>query len=109
MRARVERLRPDLLELAEAEVPRAVRPRRGRTRFAQPAIYCASLAGCALCEATRPHLHAGHSMGEIAALAAAGALSDEDGLRLVAVRGRLMDEAADDGARGGMLAVLGCG
>ena len=43
----------------------------------------------------------GHSLGEITALVAAGALDAPDGLRLVAARGRLMDEASE----GGMLAV----
>ena len=53
-----------------------------------------------------PAYVAGHSMGEFSALVAAGALSFEDGLRLVRERGRLMKQA---GARspGGMAAVLG--
>ncbi|MDA8268814.1 MAG: ACP S-malonyltransferase [Actinomycetota bacterium] len=53
-----------------------------------------------------PMLCAGHSLGEYTALAAAGALGFEDGVRLVAERGAAMHEAAD--ARPGtMAAVLG--
>jgi [acyl-carrier-protein] S-malonyltransferase len=77
------------------------------TRFAQPAVFLASLAGWrALTYAgIEPYAFAGHSLGEIAALTAAGALEAEDALRLVVLRGRLMDEIATT-AHGGMLAVL---
>ncbi len=106
-REHVAALRPDLLELASeliGEDPFA-RASEG-TRYAQPAIYCAQIARYERAGRPRATLHAGHSLGEIAALATAGALDETDGLRLAVERGQLMDEAA---ARtpGGMLAV-GC-
>ena len=51
---------------------------------------------------------AGHSLGEIGALVAAGRpRASDDGLRVVSERGRLMQEAAEAAGDGGMLAVLG--
>jgi [acyl-carrier-protein] S-malonyltransferase len=107
MREQVERHRPDLLELARSEVSDDLFERADEgTRFAQPAIFCAALAGYeVLSERYEPDLMAGHSLGEISALVAAGALDAEDGLRLVAARGRLMQEAAEQTGDGGMLAV----
>ncbi len=105
MRETVERRRPDLLELAAEIVGEDPFARVGEgTRFDQPAIYCASLAGLAELGGERADFFAGHSMGEIAALVAAGALSERDGLAVVAERGRLMDAASRE-AGGGMLAV----
>jgi [acyl-carrier-protein] S-malonyltransferase len=106
MREQVERHRPDLLELALSEVGDDLFERADEgTRWAQPAIFCAALAGFELLrDRVEPDLMAGHSLGEIAALTAAGALTAEDGFRLVAARGRLMQEAAERGD-GGMLAV----
>jgi [acyl-carrier-protein] S-malonyltransferase len=107
MREQVERHRPDLLEIARAEVGDDLFERADEgTRWAQPAIFCAALAGFdVLRDRVEPDLMAGHSLGEIAALAAADALTAEDGLRLVAARGRLMQEAAEHAADGGMTAV----
>ena len=107
MREQVEAHRPDLLELAYAEVSDDLFERAADgTRWAQPAIFCAALAGYeALKDRFEPALMAGHSLGEISALVAAGALAAEDGLRLVAARGRLMQEAAEQTGDGGMLAV----
>lgn len=54
----------------------------------------------------RPRWMAGHSLGEYTALTCAGALAFEDAVRLVAERGRLMQEAIAPGA-GAMAAILG--
>ncbi|RKR91955.1 amino acid adenylation domain-containing protein/natural product biosynthesis luciferase-like monooxygenase protein [Micromonospora pisi] len=75
------------------------------TDVAQPALFAFQTALTRLWRSfgVTPHVVAGHSVGEYAALAAAGALSIEDGLRLTGVRGRLMREYAEPGA---MVAVL---
>ena len=106
MRELVERKRPDLIELAADTVGDDPFERVDEgTRWAQPAIFCAALAGWeTLRDELRPAALAGHSLGEITALAAARALSDADALRLVAARGRLMQDADSEG---GMLAVRG--
>jgi [acyl-carrier-protein] S-malonyltransferase len=82
------------------------------TRQTQPCLVAASIACLRALEealATRgerlaPARAAGHSVGEYAALVAAGVLSLADAVRLVARRGELMADAAIDG---GMLAVIG--
>ena len=105
MRESVERARPDLLELALAEVGEDLFERAADgTRWAQPAIFCAALAGHAEL-GIEADVMAGHSLGEITALVAAGAIGDADGLRLVAARGRFMQEAAEETGDGGMTAV----
>jgi [acyl-carrier-protein] S-malonyltransferase len=77
------------------------------TRFAQPAIYCASIAGwLARPDSVQPVAFAGHSLGELSALVAAGALDQAAGLRLAVRRGTLMADACD-GQEQSMLAVLG--
>lgn len=105
MRETVEAQRPDLLELALEEVgPDLFERAADGTRWAQPAIFCASLAGFRELD-EKADIMAGHSLGEITALVAAEAIGAEDGLRLVAARGRLMQEAADETGDGSMTAV----
>ena len=110
MRDDVLRERPELLDLAIEMVGEDPFPRAGEgTNFAQPAIFCASLAGWHALGRPRGDLMAGHSLGELAALVAAGALDERDALGLVALRGRLMHEAGLRAGDGGMVAVLGRG
>lgn len=105
MAATVAELRPDLAERVTGVVGEDPFARvADGTRFAQPAIFCAAIAGFERLGRPDADLYAGHSLGEITALVAAGALSEEDGLRIVAERGRLMDRAAVE-TPGGMLAV----
>lgn len=102
----VTKLRPDLLELAAELVGEDPFEHMSEgTAYAQPAVYCASIAGYEQLGRPTADYFAGHSLGEIGALAAAGAINDADGLRIVAARGRVMDEAARSGEPGGMLAV----
>jgi [acyl-carrier-protein] S-malonyltransferase len=95
----------DLTETLRTASPDELR----QTYIAQPAIFCVSVAALRALEAVgvpRPAYVAGHSLGEFSALVAAGALSFEAGLLLVARRAEAMQRAAD--ARpGSMSSVLG--
>lgn len=79
-----------------------------RTDVAQPALFALSLAitDAARERGLRPSFVAGHSLGEYTAAVAAGALSVEDGMQLVSLRGRLMNEAQTE-RPGAMAAVIG--
>lgn len=78
------------------------------TAVAQPLIVAASLVSYAavVAASSGDHGAAGHSVGEIAALVAAGVLSDNDGMSLVGLRGRAMATAAA-AEQTGMSAVIG--
>jgi [acyl-carrier-protein] S-malonyltransferase len=80
-----------------------------QTQNTQPAMLAAGVAVWEVwCKhsAIRPDWMAGHSLGEYTALVCSGALSFEDGIKLVAERGRLMQEAVPAGV-GAMAAILG--
>ena len=76
------------------------------TRVTQPAIFLHS-AALALCGGVgKADMAAGHSLGEFSALVAAGAISFEDGLKLVAARASAMQKCCE-AVPGGMAAVIG--
>jgi [acyl-carrier-protein] S-malonyltransferase len=81
-----------------------------KTENAQPGIFFVSWVAFQLLKERVPSLQfeatAGLSLGEFTALTAAGAMSFEDGLRVVRQRGRFMQEACD-ATMGGMAAVIG--
>lgn len=96
----------DLLKVC-AEGPKE---RLDSTAVSQPAIYVSSLAALEKLKAEQPDVEAdvaaGLSLGEYTALAYAGALSFEDGVRLVKLRGESM-QAAADAKPSGMVSVIG--
>ena len=81
-----------------------------KTENAQPGIFLVSWVAFQLLKEHAPSLKfdatAGLSLGEFTALTAAGAMSFEDGLRVVRQRGKFMQEACE-ATRGGMAAVIG--
>jgi malonyl CoA-acyl carrier protein transacylase len=106
--ARVATALPALLDLAGELIGEDCFALAGEsTRFAQPAIFLSSLAAfLELEDANAALAFAGHSLGELSALAAAGALRWEDALELVVLRGALMDESGRSSGDGSMLALL---
>lgn len=79
-----------------------------QTKYTQPAIFVHSIAVLELLKqkSILPEASAGHSLGEYSALVAAGALSFEDGLGLVKIRGELMQQAGIEQS-GTMAAIIG--
>lgn len=77
-----------------------------QTKVTQPAVFLHSVVS-ALCLGAdfRPDMVAGHSLGELSALAACGALTFDDGLRLVAARAKAMQKACE-ACPGTMAAVI---
>ena len=74
------------------------------TRVTQPAIFIHS-AILALSQQQKPDMVAGHSLGEFSALVAAGALSFEDGLKLVSLRAQAMQKCCES-TPGSMAAII---
>lgn len=80
-----------------------------QTQNTQPAMLAAGVAVWEVWRkqsAIKPHWMAGHSLGEYTALVCSSAISFEDAIKLVAVRGQLMQEAVPPGV-GSMAAILG--
>jgi len=83
--------------------------RLNQTEITQPLLLTASTALWRVWHSVggaKPAMLAGHSLGEYSALVAAGALAFPDAVALVALRGRLMQEAVPEG-QGAMAAILG--
>jgi [acyl-carrier-protein] S-malonyltransferase len=77
-----------------------------QTRNTQPAIFLHSIVLSKLYKGSPAAMAAGHSLGEYSALVYAGALTFEDGLKIVRLRGELMQQAAVE-QQGTMAAVVG--
>jgi [acyl-carrier-protein] S-malonyltransferase len=77
-----------------------------QTKNTQPAIFVHSMAAYGLLKDADAGMVAGHSLGEYSALVAAGALTFDDALRLVRLRGELMQKAGEE-QPGTMAAVVG--
>lgn len=78
-----------------------------QTKVTQPAVFLHSvISTLCLGEDFAPAMVAGHSLGELSALVAAGALSFEDGVKLVSARAIAMQKACE-AASGTMAAVIG--
>jgi len=85
-------------------------PELTKTEHAQPGIFLVSWVAFELLKERLPslsfHATAGLSLGEFTALTAAGALTFDDGLKVVRQRGRFMQEACA-ATQGGMAAIIG--
>ena len=78
-----------------------------QTKVTQPAVFLHSVVlARVLGDSFKPDMAAGHSLGEFSALVATGALSFEDGLRLVSARARAMQKACE-AEPSSMAAILG--
>jgi [acyl-carrier-protein] S-malonyltransferase len=77
-----------------------------QTRNTQPAIFVHSVMVATILKPPDIRMAAGHSLGEYSALVVAGAMSFEDGLALVRLRGELMQRAGEE-RKGTMAAIVG--
>ena len=78
-----------------------------QTKVTQPAVFIHSVILSQNVDNFKPNMVAGHSLGEFSALTAAGALSFEDGLRLVHIRALAMQKACEI-QPSTMAAIIGC-
>lgn len=77
-----------------------------QTKVTQPAVFLHSVITALCMDDSQPDMVAGHSLGEFSALVAAGALTFEDGLRLVYARAMAMQKACE-AAPSTMAAIIG--
>jgi [acyl-carrier-protein] S-malonyltransferase len=77
-----------------------------QTKNTQPAIFLHSMVVARARKGASPSMAAGHSLGEYSALVVAGVIGFEDALRLVRLRGELMQQAGEE-QRGTMAAIVG--
>jgi len=77
-----------------------------QTKITQPAVFLHSVILAKTMDDFNPSMVAGHSLGEISALTAAGVLSFEDGLKLVSIRAQAMQKACEQNPST-MAAILG--
>lgn len=103
---RAEEIRPGTIEQCFFGKKEELR----ETKNTQPCLYCTSLAAAAALEEAGIYSQAlaGFSLGEVSALAFSGAVSAEDGFRLVCTRANLMQDASEQ-EQSSMAAVLGMG
>lgn len=66
-----------------------------QTNVTQPAVFLHAVIAYKTLEGARPHMVAGHSLGEFSALVANGVLTFEDALRLVSIRAKAMQKACE--------------
>jgi malonyl CoA-acyl carrier protein transacylase len=103
---RAEEIRPGTIEQCFFGKKEELR----ETKNTQPCLYCTSLAAAAALEEAGIYSQAlaGFSLGEVSALAFSGAVSAEDGFRLVCTRANRMQDASEQ-EQSSMAAVLGMG
>lgn len=77
-----------------------------QTKTTQPAIFVCSIVLTKLVQNAKPDMVAGHSLGEYSALLCAGAMKFKDALKLVRLRGELMQKAGEE-QPGTMAAIVG--
>jgi [acyl-carrier-protein] S-malonyltransferase len=99
---------PDLIAQAAAELGDDPFERKDEgTAYLQPAVYCGTLACWRAAGEPLADFAAGHSLGELAALAVAGYVTQSEGMRLVLARATSMQRAADRCEPGGLIAMMG--
>ena len=98
----------EILDIDLKELCFSDNDRLNKTAFTQPAILSVSLGVMHLLNenGVYPSISSGYSLGEYASLVASGIVSEDDALRIIKIRGMLMDRESGEG-KGGMAAIIG--